>query len=85
MRHAQRHWLKIQAEKAAQCPKPIGEAPIDGTRILAWEPQGGWVEVRWEEEDPDALTTGYWYSDHHCDWLSDIKPTHWIPLPEEPE
>ena len=54
--------------------RPISEAPLDGRRVLVFQPPGIW-EV--------AVFSRY---DHS--WVAAVNhplhPTHWMPLPEPP-
>ena len=65
----------------------IDTAPKDGSFILVWcaewrDPP--WHVARWENE-PDADDGGFWWvlDEVFSDDISD--PTHWAPLPDEPQ
>jgi hypothetical protein len=52
----------------------ISTAPKDGTPILCYEPNTGYIRVlRWDGNWSDGDT-----------W-DDLEPTHWMPLPEKPK
>lgn len=56
-------------------PRPIEEAPKDGSEIQGWEPDIGWRVLTWWENAwrlCGAETFIY-------------EPTHFLPLPPKPE
>lgn len=59
----------------ASRPSLIETAPTDGEPVLVNASQGGWIEAYWDEDELK------WMTDHHCDWFSDLNPTHFYPLP----
>lgn len=64
-------------------PRSISTAPEDGTEILAFKKNIGWVIVRWlGDEHPDCDCIGFHESWNHS-IVEDL--THWLPLPEAPK
>lgn len=61
---------RIEALEAAQRPRPMGEAPTDGSEVLAWCQHLGWEVLAWS--NVSDCWTG-----HTKEW-----PTHWVYLPE---
>ncbi len=58
----------------------IETAPKDGTRVLAWYPNGGYqIVLEWNERCArwDDGFDGPRWRDHEL--------SHWMPLPEPPE
>jgi hypothetical protein len=62
-------------------PQPIETAPRDGAWILVWLPPDGhgrdghWDKVSWCRYAQGFLTEEVWLN----------NPTHWLPLPPDPE
>ena len=61
-------------------PQKIGTAPKDGSNILAWFPDHGWMSASYCDYD-DA--------NNACGWAIGFDnygppPSHWMPLPEPP-
>lgn len=61
--------------------QPIETAPKDGTYIL-----GTWIdaESNYRNIIKIAYHTGYCIWDSNCHWPK-CEPTHWMPLPEDPQ
>ena len=80
--------------------QPIETAPRDGTEILGWRHDCGVILVKYTsaaaflphdeiekltEEDADAMDwfiADFWQGERLDD---NEAPTHWLPLPDEPE
>lgn len=68
--------------------QPIETAPRDGTRILLGNKHGVWIGIY-----KPVYTSGYrpsnpWASmmlNHEHMAVCDTRPTHWVPLPEQPK
>lgn len=69
--------------------QPIGTAPKDGTRILAWANRLGW------ERDGYSCVTVEWHGHRWAvmgardnkewpDTKDECSPSHWMPLPSAP-
>lgn len=62
--------------------RPIETAPMDGTHILAYDPEWtdhpGIAVLQWSHTEWENA-----YSEVETDW--DWAPTHWLPLPIPPE
>lgn len=56
--------------------RPIGTAPKDGKRVIAWGPRLAVAECEWLER------YGGWYRSNQS---PQVHPTHWMPLPAPPE
>lgn len=56
--------------------RPIETAPRCGMQLLLWVPNGGWLTGFFNG------ATGRWDDGEYRD---DLRPTHWMPLPEPPE
>lgn len=56
--------------------RPIETAPRGGMELLLWVPTGGWHIGFFNDE------TRQW---DDGDYMDDLRPTHWMPLPEPPE
>lgn len=71
----------IEAEERERCAKwqPIGTAPRDGSRFLAFEEgrESQRYECWWQND------FGHWEG-WMDDWDSEPEPTHWMPLPSAP-
>lgn len=67
--------------------QPIETAPKDGTRILAWQPEGQWKSRRLLRGARAEIV--YWHRpanpEHGGFWVPSFRPTHWMPLPAPPE
>ena len=76
--------------------KTIESAPLDGTEILIWREDSGWLLARWiapcdflherEFEDIKDAEVPDWFI---ADFVSGCRldggePTHWMSLPEPP-
>ena len=66
-------------DKAVSGWQPIETAPSDGTAFLAFWPQayqgkGGMYVMLWHDDGFYTNTAAY-----------ELKPTHWMPLPEPPK
>lgn len=59
--------------RAAQTPRPIAEAPKDGTWVLAWTASVGWAVLRHLD------SYGGWVLASHP--TGTYNPTHFLPLP----
>ena len=59
--------------------QPIETAPKDGSEMLVWEMFGGWFVAKW------SLKRKIWVSVWSCMEFDEIEPTHWMPLPDQPE
>jgi hypothetical protein len=64
-------------------PRPMSEAPRDGTKVLAWwEGADGYLTTWWDRE---AHGFGAWVGT----WIGGADglhfPTHFLPHPEEPK
>lgn len=60
---------RVKELELSQHPRPISEAPQDGTEVLAWVPHLGWAALSWS---------------HVSDcWVGHTReyPTHWVYLP----
>jgi len=55
--------------------KPISSAPKDGTEILCFEPENGYIRVL-------SFSNNNW---NDGDTWDDLNPSHWIALPAPPE
>lgn len=56
-------------------PRPIEEAPKDGSTILGWTEDEGWELIIW------AKFRKCW-----IDYVGEAcRPTHFLPLPPKPE
>jgi hypothetical protein len=74
----------------AERPRPMSEAPRDGTRILAWWPpltedegNDGWLTTWWGHQ-VNRVEEGW---ENACEWErpdSDYAPTMWLPHPNAP-
>ena len=72
-------------------PRPMSEAPTDGTFILAWWPptsdtddNGGWITT-WMGRARNGIGKGW---ENPWEWErpeSGYAPTHWLPHPQIPE
>ncbi len=64
--------------------QPIETAPKDGTDILVCEPGYVMAIVSWHpvKTKKAARYPGYWANLLGSNWY---YPTHWMPLPEQPE
>ena len=64
-------------------PQPMSTAPEDGTEILAFKTNLGWVMVRYLDLDNPASECEGWHVtwDHHP--IEDLAC--WLPLPEAPQ
>jgi hypothetical protein len=71
-------------------PTKWGNAPEDGTTILAFRPDAGWFTAHYVEED--AFTASpmnppegdcYWFTTGGEDLTGDL-PTYWMHLPPHP-
>lgn len=74
--------------------RTIESAPKDGTEILIWREDSGWLLSRWIapcdflherelENMKDADEPDWFYSDFVCGGrLDGGDPTHWMPLPD---
>lgn len=72
-------------------PRPMSEAPRDGTIVLAW-----WPETLPFSEETHGWVTTWWGRSHtgmeggwECplEWEcpeSKLGPTHWLPHPKKP-
>lgn len=67
--------------------QPIETAPKDGSRVLAYQPDGRWQSKRTCRGETIELV--YWHQPGNPDsagfWMPSIRPTHWMPLPEPPK
>ena len=72
--------------------QPIETAPKDGTEVLLF---GSWAGEINGKFDPPSIAVGLFYGEgdyKEFDWLATNtdaycvwgKPTHWMPLPDEP-
>jgi hypothetical protein len=78
--------LRNMLELGQPTPRPMGEAPRDGTKVLAWWPPigrepGEWVSTWWQR-GPSQVAR----------WEAAMKfdhgmygPTHFLPHPAAPE
>lgn len=95
--HKASAWDGFLACARALEPKwqPIETAPKDGTHILARNDDYGARETYWEfyAEGSQAFRwfkegkgpSGAWsWSEPKNNWAFSWKPTHWMPLPEQP-
>lgn len=71
-------WRKAVAEPT--WPRPIADAPRDGSRVLVWVPPESPYGGEWD--------TAY-FSGDYTEWQLDnglpVEPTHYVPLPEAPK
>ena len=80
---------EVEAElaDAAVCPKPMRDAPADGTRVLLWiDASYGWRIGHFEPgaREPGLCVEPYWHWSE-CRSLSRMRqPKGWLPLPPEP-
>ena len=63
--------------------QPIDTAPIDRTDVLLWTPSGQLVGHTYDRRKWYA--SGVKASDWECDVELYEAPTHWMPLPPDPE
>lgn len=74
--------------------QPIETAPKDGTPILVWADAYGWRSVFARVNA--AFYEGAWRmygpilgepttQNKSRQWLGEVQPTHWMPLPEGPK
>lgn len=69
------------AARDAAAWRPIETAPMDGTLILGWN--GRWIEIAmWQRAN--AINPPLWRG-AHCGVSHIDQPTHWLPLPTQPE
>jgi len=86
----QRHKNMARALLYYTTPRPIEEAPKDGTEIMAYFPQHyfgpGWYLAWWDKDYCDTAwcTAGRYCSDVSCLYTSS-SPTRFHPLPPAPE
>lgn len=65
---------------------PIESAPKDGTEILVYCPGGSAGEVCVSAYLPNTVRGSGFGSIHSCcGYEIDVKPSHWMPLPEPPK
>jgi hypothetical protein len=70
-----------RGQKDRRIPRPIDEAPKDGTHILAYFPtMKRWRVVWWHS--PTEGTSEHW-CDHQ--WIPVHDPTEWLPSPPNAE
>jgi hypothetical protein len=73
----------FSSDRTGDAWQPIATAPQDRTYVLLW------VKTRWGKL-ADALPLagwgqhGYWYCVNGDEAVSQVKPTHWMPLPPAP-
>lgn len=79
--------------------RTIESAPKDGTTILVWRKDSGWLLARWiapcdflteaqldEMDIEEAEQPAWFYADYFGgDMIDDGEPTHWRPMPDAPE
>ena len=63
----------------------ISTAKKDGTKVVLWvggdsAPVCSWECVEGGNEDGTGWVFAWWRHDHD-DWIDDIPPTFWMPLP----
>lgn len=82
--------MKAELEKRQW--QPIESAPKDGTRILVYFKQHGWISCFWGAPEHSSDQTPYiWCIDdfkhgpYAVRGYSDGDDTHWMPLPDAPE
>lgn len=80
-------WRLLTPEEIAAMVtwQPIGTAPKDGSRVIAW--RAGWENcafVRWALNPRTG--TEFWNDDQEWDAYEneECPPTHWLPLPPLP-
>lgn len=77
-------------------PFPFSSAPKDGSEILAWRHDAGWMLIRWvapcdflhekelesikDSEEPDWFFADFVSGGR----LNCGEPTHWLPMPPVP-
>ena len=78
--------------------RSIASAPLNGTEILVWRKDAGWLLARWiapcdflpereleRMELKDTEEPDWFYADFISGgWLDGGAPTHWMPLPDAP-
>jgi hypothetical protein len=73
-------------QPAATAWMPIETAPKDGTRILAYQPDGQWRGNNPDRRERQEVV--YWHQPGNpaADgfWMPYLRPTHWMPLPAPP-
>lgn len=67
---------------------PIETAPKDGTTIRLKVPAEGMnagfeENARWRSGVDEDGPYGFW--SYGFGWLTHVKPTHWMPLPDPPK
>lgn len=90
-----RYLERARAAESRVAPQPMGTAPKDETAILAYgkviseisikgyADEECWLVIKWEGGSTDY--PGYdWSVQGGCYYATWMKPTLWMPLPEEP-
>lgn len=72
--------------KNVEQPRPMGEAPTDGSKFLAWGkdyPYQGWqmINLRTEPNNGDEFR---WWVIREEHYASDDAFVGWLPLPPKP-
>jgi hypothetical protein len=66
--------------------QPIETAPRDGTRIIAAEPDGGWIiDICVWCKTPHVPLYGFHFTAGDPENWDMCSPTHWMPMPEAPK
>jgi hypothetical protein len=84
-------YLRVRAQLATlKAPQwqPIYTAPRDGTRILIYQPPNAYAGSRGRCRLDSEINVVRWHQPanpaHAGFWMPSHRPSHWMPLPEEP-